>query len=87
MGDLTDWDEEGYREAILREREAFTLTLFRAIFPPSRLSSDADVLVAASSDGSVATYSVRSAIAGHVSSLSARVVSPRHFVSTFGLLL
>ncbi|XP_031490186.1 THO complex subunit 6 [Nymphaea colorata] len=65
MGDLTDWDEEGYREAILRERQALTLTLFRSIFPPSRLSSDPDVLVAASSDGSLATYSVASAISGH----------------------
>lgn len=59
-GDATNWDENAYRETVLKEREIQTRTVFRTAWaPPYNL----DTLLVASSDGSVASYSISSSIA------------------------
>ncbi|CAL1413989.1 unnamed protein product [Linum trigynum] len=60
-GDATNWDEEAYRESILREREAQTLTVFRTAWAPSP-DPIPDAIVVASSDGSIASYSISSCV-------------------------
>lgn len=57
--DATNWDEDGYRSSILQEREVLSRTVFRTVFAPSP-NPNPDVLVVASSDGSVASYSISS---------------------------
>ncbi|WJZ97765.1 hypothetical protein VitviT2T_016344 [Vitis vinifera] len=59
--DARDWDEDGYRNSILKEREIQTRTVFRAIFAPSQ-NPNPDVIVVASSDGTLASYSISSCI-------------------------
>lgn len=59
--DATNWDEQGYRSSILQERETQSRTVFRTIFAPSP-NPNPDVLVVASSDGSLAPYSISSCI-------------------------
>ncbi|KAI6679670.1 hypothetical protein NL676_033551 [Syzygium grande] len=63
-GDATGWDEEAYRESVLKEREVQARTVFRAVFPPSRNPSP-DAVVVAASDGSVASYSISSCLSDH----------------------
>ncbi|KMS96849.1 hypothetical protein BVRB_8g199250 [Beta vulgaris subsp. vulgaris] len=61
--DVTNWDEDAYRNTILQERETHCRTVFRSIFAPSvnpNPNSNPDIVVAASSDGSVAAYSLSS---------------------------
>nr|XP_011470735.1 PREDICTED: eukaryotic initiation factor 4A-9 [Fragaria vesca subsp. vesca] len=60
-GDATNWDEESYRESILKEREIQTRTVFRTAWAPS-LNSNPDSIVVASSDGSVSSYSISSLV-------------------------
>lgn len=61
-GDATNWDEDAYRETVLREREIQTRTVFRTAWAPP-YTSNLDTLLVASSDGSVASYSISSSIA------------------------
>ena len=61
-GDATNWDKDTYRESILKDREIQTRTVFRTIWPPS-LNPNPDSVVVASSDGSLASYSIPSIIA------------------------
>ncbi|GAB4837983.1 hypothetical protein Ancab_027510 [Ancistrocladus abbreviatus] len=62
--DVRNWDEDAYRSSILQERESRFRTIFRAIFAPSIDSNpNPDTIVAASSDGSVAVYSISSCLA------------------------
>ncbi|GKV13970.1 hypothetical protein SLEP1_g24920 [Rubroshorea leprosula] len=61
-GDATNWDEEAYRESILKERELETRTVFRTIWAPSR-NPNPDTVVVATSDGSISAYSIPSCIA------------------------
>ncbi|XP_024017255.1 uncharacterized protein LOC21409931 [Morus notabilis] len=61
-GDATNWDEDTYREAILKEREIHTRTVFRTLWPPSPNPNNPDSIVVASSDGSLASYSISSII-------------------------
>ncbi|XP_048133996.1 ATP-dependent RNA helicase dbp-5-like [Rhodamnia argentea] len=65
-GDATAWDEDAYRESILKEREVQTRTVFRTAFPPSP-NPNPDAVVVASSDGSVASYSISSCLSNRVS--------------------
>ncbi|CAA6666126.1 unnamed protein product [Spirodela intermedia] len=51
-GDVRDWDEEGYRNSVLQERELRAKTIFRTAFSPPATGKP-DVIVVASSDGSV----------------------------------
>lgn len=67
-GDATNWDENAYRESILKEREIQTLTVFRTAWAPSPNPSP-DAVVVASSDGSIASYSISSCISKLVPSL------------------
>lgn len=60
-GDARNWNEYGYRNSILREREIQTRTVFRTIFAPSQ-NPNPETVVVASSDGSVASYSISSCI-------------------------
>ncbi|KAL5572441.1 hypothetical protein UlMin_022038 [Ulmus minor] len=60
-GDATNWDEENYRESILKEREIQIRTVFRTIWAPSE-NPNPDAIVVASSDGSLAAYSISSII-------------------------
>lgn len=64
-GDVRDWDEDRYRSSILQERENGCRTVFRTVFAPTKSTTNptADVLIAASSDGSVSSYSIPSCIA------------------------
>ncbi|CAL9768115.1 unnamed protein product [Musa acuminata subsp. burmannicoides] len=59
--DARDWDEEGYRKSILQERELRCRTVFRTAFAPSQ-SPNPEIVVVASSDGAVASYSLASCI-------------------------
>lgn len=65
-GDATNWDEEAYKESILREREIQTRTVFRTVWAPS-LNPNPECVVVASSDGSIASYSVSSCVSKLVS--------------------
>ncbi|KAK6944796.1 WD40 repeat [Dillenia turbinata] len=61
--DATSWDEEEYRNSILYDREIETRTLFRTVFGSSFENPNAaDTIVVASSDGSIASYSISSCI-------------------------
>ncbi|XP_024319267.1 uncharacterized protein LOC100825336 isoform X9 [Brachypodium distachyon] len=61
--DAREWDEAAYRRGILRERDLSCRTLFRAVFFDQRDDPDPDVLLAAaSSDGSLASFSLSSCI-------------------------
>lgn len=65
-GDATGWDEDAYRESVLKEREVQTRTVFRAAFAPSPSPSPSpDAVVVASSDGSVASYSISACLSDH----------------------
>ncbi|KAJ0030418.1 hypothetical protein Pint_13423 [Pistacia integerrima] len=55
-GDATNWDENAYRESILKEREIQSRTVFRTSWSPSNPSPD--TIVVAFSDGSIASYSI-----------------------------
>lgn len=60
LGDATNWNEDSYREAVLKEREIQTQTVFRTAWAPSQ--SQPQSLFVASSDGSIASYSLPSTI-------------------------
>ncbi|XP_015571708.1 THO complex subunit 6 [Ricinus communis] len=60
-GDATNWDEDAYRASVLKDRELQTLTVFRTAWAPSSNPSP-DTIVIASSDGSIASYSISSCI-------------------------
>lgn len=60
-GNATNWDEDAYRESILKEREIQTRTIFRTVWAPSQ-SPSPDYIVAASSDGTLTSYSMMSLI-------------------------
>ncbi|KAB1209356.1 THO complex subunit 6 [Morella rubra] len=60
-GDATNWDEDAYRQSILKEREIRTRTIFRTVWAPSK-NPNPDTIVVASSDGSLASYSVSTCI-------------------------
>ncbi|XP_020423484.1 eukaryotic initiation factor 4A-2 isoform X3 [Prunus persica] len=59
--DARNWDEESYRETILKEREIQTRTVFRTVWAPS-LNPNPDAIVVASSDGSVSSYLIPSLV-------------------------
>ncbi|BBH08250.1 eukaryotic translation initiation factor 4A1 [Prunus dulcis] len=59
--DARNWDEESYRETILKEREIQTRTVFRTVWAPS-LNPNPDAIVVASSDGSVSSYFIPSLV-------------------------
>ncbi|KAL7601929.1 THO complex subunit 6 [Lactuca sativa] len=61
-GDCRQWNEDAYRDSILEERESHSLTIFRTVFSPSPTNQNPKFIVAASSDGSIATYSLSSLI-------------------------
>ncbi|XP_074575775.1 THO complex subunit 6-like [Curcuma longa] len=61
-GDARCWDEERYRKSILQERELRCRTVFRTAFAPSQ-NPNPEILVVASSDGSLSSYSLPSCIA------------------------
>ncbi|PSS36418.1 THO complex subunit like [Actinidia chinensis var. chinensis] len=59
--DCRNWDEEAYRSSIVGERESQCRTVFRTAFPPSPdPNPNPDLIVAASSDDSVNSYSLSS---------------------------
>ncbi|GFS43847.1 DWD (DDB1-binding WD40 protein) hypersensitive to ABA 1 [Actinidia rufa] len=59
--DCRKWDEAAYRSSIVEERESQCRTVFRTAFPPSpHPNPNPDLIVAASSDGSVNSYSLSS---------------------------
>ncbi|TVU09321.1 hypothetical protein EJB05_42787 [Eragrostis curvula] len=67
--DARGWDEAAYRRGILRERDLSCRTLFRAVFFDHGEDADPDVLLAAaSSDGSLASFSLSSCIASAAAS-------------------
>ncbi|CAA7402890.1 unnamed protein product [Spirodela intermedia] len=68
-GDVRDWDEEGYRNSVLQERELRAKTIFRTAFSPPATGKP-DVIVVASSDGSVSPYSIPSCVASASASSS-----------------
>uniref|UniRef100_A0A7N0TVV5 THO complex subunit 6 n=1 Tax=Kalanchoe fedtschenkoi TaxID=63787 RepID=A0A7N0TVV5_KALFE len=68
-GDARWWDEDAYRDSILTHTENQTRTIFRTVFAPSRNSSP-DTIVAASSDGSIAAYSLSNCISSNAKSFS-----------------
>ncbi|KAJ9183797.1 hypothetical protein P3X46_007606 [Hevea brasiliensis] len=81
-GDATNWDENAYRERILKEREIPTLTVFRTVWAPSPNPSP-DTVVVASSDGSIASYSISSCISKlplGFSNANAQQVEPTAFL-------
>lgn len=57
--DCRNWNEDTYRLTILQERESQCRTVFRTAFAPSP-NPNPDLIVAASSDGSIASYSISS---------------------------
>lgn len=65
-GDCRQWNEDAYRDSILEERESHSLTIFRTVFSPSPTNQNPKFIVAASSDGSIATYSLSSLISSTV---------------------
>ncbi|XP_063944836.1 THO complex subunit 6 isoform X2 [Daucus carota subsp. sativus] len=57
--DCRKWDEDLYKTSILQDRLNPTLTIFRTAFPPNT-SLNPHLIVAASSDGSIASYDLSS---------------------------
>ncbi|KAM7275388.1 hypothetical protein ACFE04_017254 [Oxalis oulophora] len=55
-GDATNWDEEAYRESILKERDVQSRSVFRTAWAPSSSPLNPNSLVVASSDGSISSY-------------------------------
>ncbi|KAI4377801.1 hypothetical protein MLD38_015376 [Melastoma candidum] len=60
-GDATGWDEEAYRDGILKERRFRSRTVFRTAWVPSP-NPGCSAVVVSSSDGSVASYSIPTCI-------------------------
>ncbi|EYU28377.1 hypothetical protein MIMGU_mgv1a008589mg [Erythranthe guttata] len=57
--DCTNWDEDSYRDGILQERETLSRTVFRTAFAPNpNPNPNSDHIITASSDGSIASYSI-----------------------------
>ncbi|XP_042479667.1 probable ATP-dependent RNA helicase ddx6 [Macadamia integrifolia] len=63
-GDATNWNEASYRNSILQERELQSRTIFRTVFAPSQ-NPNPEIIVTASSNGSIAPYSISSCIYLH----------------------
>ncbi|CAH2051237.1 unnamed protein product [Thlaspi arvense] len=61
-GDATNWNENAYREAILKEREVQTRTVFRTAWAPPAINPNPDAFVVASSDGTLALHSLNSLV-------------------------
>ncbi|KAG7579739.1 WD40 repeat [Arabidopsis thaliana x Arabidopsis arenosa] len=61
-GDATNWNEDEYRESILKEREIQTRTVFRTAWAPPERISNPDAFVVASSDGTLAFHSLNSLV-------------------------
>ncbi|XP_071736508.1 THO complex subunit 6 [Rutidosis leptorrhynchoides] len=61
-GDCREWDEDAYRDSILEDRQSHSLTIFRTLFSPSPSDRNPNFIIAASSDGSIASYSLSSII-------------------------
>ncbi|KAG6767747.1 hypothetical protein POTOM_026632 [Populus tomentosa] len=57
FGDAANWNEDAYKESILKDREIQTLTVFRTAWPPSS-NPNPNTIVLASSDGSLTSYSI-----------------------------
>ncbi|KAL8498089.1 hypothetical protein ACS0TY_021425 [Phlomoides rotata] len=61
--DCRNWDEDLYRDAILQERETVARTVFRTAFAPNPSPNpNSDHIVAVSSDGAIASYSISSCL-------------------------
>ncbi|KAJ4953697.1 hypothetical protein NE237_030529 [Protea cynaroides] len=69
MGDATNWNEEDYRNSILQDKELQFRTIFRTVFAPSQ-NPNPEIIVVASSNGSIAPYSISSCISSHSSNVS-----------------
>jgi len=81
--DAREWDEASYRRGILRARDFSSRTLFRAVFFDHGDDLDSDVLLAAaSSDGSLASFSLSSCI----SAASASSQVPSHTATPVPIL-
>ncbi|CAN8270926.1 unnamed protein product [Cochlearia groenlandica] len=63
-GDATNWNEDDYRESILKERESQSRTVFRTAWAPSSpaRNPNPDSFVVASSDGNLALHSLNSLV-------------------------
>ncbi|KAG9455601.1 hypothetical protein H6P81_000109 [Aristolochia fimbriata] len=59
--DARNWKEDEYRSSILQDREVRCGNVFRTAFAPSQ-EPNPDILLVASSDGSVASYSISSCV-------------------------
>lgn len=69
MGDARAWDEDKYRNSILEDRAMEARTVFSTVFAPTTSkTASPDVIVAASSDGSIAPYSIPACISATSSS-------------------
>uniref|UniRef100_A0A2P2NMH0 Uncharacterized protein MANES_03G036200 n=1 Tax=Rhizophora mucronata TaxID=61149 RepID=A0A2P2NMH0_RHIMU len=81
-GDATAWDEDAYRESILKERELQSLTVFRTAWAPSPDPGPNNIVVAAS-DGSIASYSISTCISKLLAGFSnnrAQQIEPNGFL-------
>ncbi|KAF9612594.1 hypothetical protein IFM89_002190 [Coptis chinensis] len=74
--DARKWDEEEYKSSILKERELQSLTVFRTVFAPCQNLNTPEIIVAASSDGSIAPYSISSSISSYKSASGYLVAEP-----------
>nr|GMC96179.1 THO complex subunit 6 [Ipomoea batatas] len=71
--DCMNWDEDSYKESIIRERETQCRTVFRTAFAPNpNGNSTPDILFAATSDGSIASYSISSLLGLNYDNVGAR---------------
>uniref|UniRef100_A0A1J3FSK4 THO complex subunit 6 n=1 Tax=Noccaea caerulescens TaxID=107243 RepID=A0A1J3FSK4_NOCCA len=61
-GDATNWNEDEYRKAILKEREVQTRTVFRTAWAPPARNPNPEAFVVASSDGTLALHSMNSLV-------------------------
>ncbi|KAK6126787.1 hypothetical protein DH2020_039476 [Rehmannia glutinosa] len=61
--DCRNWDEDLYRDSILLDRETLSRTVFRTAFAPNpNPNPNSDHIVTASSDGTIASYSISSCL-------------------------
>ncbi|KAF6152293.1 hypothetical protein GIB67_005947 [Kingdonia uniflora] len=81
MGDATNWDEDAYRDTILKERELQSQTVFRTIFAPQNPQIPDIIVVVASSDGSVAPYSISSSLSSSYPSGLSKIGHQKDFSS------
>ncbi|KAK6151970.1 hypothetical protein DH2020_014605 [Rehmannia glutinosa] len=84
--DCRNWDEDLYRDSILLDRETLSRTVFRTAFAPNpnpNPNPNFDHIVTASSDGTIASYSISSCLVISLFGVGLYVLTALNFILMF----